>query len=119
MPTTSYPEVDVVDLLAVRPMSAAYQNCPRLKRRTMENKPLATAKQAILRIAPIDLERELWAKSKHNSETYSKLVHQKLNDCIKDFEKKKTDINFEKTVLNPIRDIVVDSVTELPKLLPG
>ena len=45
-------------------------------------------------------------------ETYSKLIHQKLNDCIKDFEKKKTDNHFEKTLLNPICSIAGDSVTE-------
>ena len=69
-------------------------------------------KEAILRVAPIYFERGFGGTSKHNLETYSKLVHQKLNDCIKDFEKKKIDSHFEKTLLNPLGDILGDSVTE-------
>jgi len=44
-------------------------------------------------------------------EIYSKLAHQKLNDCIKELEKKKTEKHF-KSLLIPIRSIAEDSVTE-------
>ena len=68
-------------------------------------------KEAILRVVPIHFEREFWAKSKNNLETYSKLAHQKLNECIKEFEVKKADKHF-KTLLGPIRSIVEASATE-------
>ena len=67
--------------------------------------------ESILRIVPIHFEREFFAKSKHNLESYSRLGYLRLKDIIRELETKHTDKLF-KSELSKLRDIVKESVSE-------
>ena len=64
-----------------------------------------------MRIVPIHFEREIFAKSKHNLESYSRLGYLRLKDIIRELETKHTDKLF-KSELSKLRDIVKESVSE-------
>jgi hypothetical protein len=67
--------------------------------------------ESILRIVPIHFEREFFAKSKHNLESYSRLGYLRLKDIIRELETKHTDKLF-KSELSKLRDIVKESASD-------